>query len=168
MEIRAATAADVPGIVTIANEAIANGFAHFGDRPWTVEEAEADLAGAGPRHVWLVADDGGVIGYCYGRTYKPRGGYDRTVEVAVYVHHEARGRGVGRALYDEFIPRLKARGIRCALAGIALPNPGSVALHEAFGFTPVGVFRRVGWKLGAWRDVGYWELHLDGADPTDG
>jgi phosphinothricin acetyltransferase len=67
---------------------------------------------------------------------------------------------VGRALYGALLPTMKARGLHAAYAGIALPNPGSVGLHEAMGFTPLGIYREVGWKMGGWRDVGWWQRLL--------
>ena len=81
-------------------------------------------------------------------------------DVSVYVAEQARGRGVGRGLYDELFDDLRRRGYRCACAGITLPNEASVALHEGFGFEPIGVYRGIGWKDGAWRDVGWWQLEL--------
>ena len=68
--------------------------------------------------------------------------------------------GVGRGLYQRLLPTLGALGYYQAFAGIALPNPASVALHEALGFVPLGAYRNVGYKLGSWRDVGYWQLEL--------
>jgi L-amino acid N-acyltransferase YncA len=77
-----------------------------------------------------------------------------------------RGQGVGRALYGELMSLLSRQGLRIACAGITLPNDASVALHECFGFELVGVFRHIGWKTGAWHDVGWWQLELLPA--TDG
>jgi phosphinothricin acetyltransferase len=88
--------------------------------------------------------------------------------VSAYVREDRRGAGAGRALYTELLDELRRRRYVTALAGIALPNPGSVVFHEAFGFQHVGTFPQVGFKLGAWRDVGWWALSLapPPPDPT--
>lgn len=70
------------------------------------------------------------------------------------------GKGVGRALYEALFAGLKARGFHAAYAGIAMPNPASEGVHKAMGFTPVGIYREVGWKMGGWRDVGWWQRLL--------
>ncbi|HEV2790212.1 MAG TPA: GNAT family N-acetyltransferase [Solirubrobacterales bacterium] len=112
-------------------------------------------------HAWLVAERGGrVVGYAYGYPFQQRPAYRWTVGVSVYVATEEHGRGVGRALYDALFDRLRERGFRMAHAGITLPNEASVALHESLGFERVGVNREIGWKHGAWRDVGWWQLEL--------
>jgi len=82
------------------------------------------------------------------------------VEVSAYVHPDRRRRGVGRSLYTALLAVLVLQGYREACAGITLPNPASVGLHQALGFDPVGVYRRVGWKLGCWHDVGWWQRSL--------
>ena len=76
-------------------------------------------------------------------------------------------RELGRALYEVLLERLREQRFRVACAGVTLPNEASVRLHESLGFAPVGVYRRIGWKAGAWRDVGWWQLDLspDGEDP---
>lgn len=112
-------------------------------------------------HAWLVAEiDGRIAGYAYASPHRDRAAYDSSCDVAVYVDPAFARRGVGRALYDELLPAMKARGLHAAFAGIALPNPGSIGLHEAMGFTPVGIYREVGWKAGGWRDVGWWQKLL--------
>jgi len=92
--------------------------------------------------------------------FRSRPAYQWTVEVSVYVHAAYRGKGMARALYTSLFECLRVQGYRTALAGIALPNSPSVALHERMGFRTVGVFHRVGYKLGTWHDVGWWELSL--------
>lgn len=115
---------------------------------------------------WLVAEiSGRVAGFAYAAPHRARPGYRWTVEVSVYVASEDRDRGTGRALYGVLLPRLEAQNLRLALAGITLPNPASVAFHEACGFAAVGVYRRVGFKAGAWRDVGWWARELGGDRP---
>jgi len=114
---------------------------------------------------WLVATDGDeVLGYAYASEHRQRAAYRWSVDVTAYIAGAARRRGVGRRLYGALIPILRAQGFRSAFAGIALPNDASVGLHEAVGFEALGIYRDVGFKLGAWRDVGWWSLRLaDGA-----
>ena len=115
----------------------------------------------GASHAWLVAErDGAVAGYAYGSPHRERAAYSSSCDVAVYVDPVHARQGIGRALYAQLLPLLATRGFHAAFAGIALPNEGSVALHEAMGFVPVGIYREVGWKLGGWRDVGWWQRLL--------
>jgi phosphinothricin acetyltransferase len=124
----------------------------------SAEEIAGRIAGA---HAWLVAEeDGAVLGYAYASEHRAREAYRFAADVAVYVAAGAQGRGVGRALYEALLPVLRERGFRSACAGIALPNDASVRLHEALGFELVGVYRNIGFKAGAWRDVGWWQLDL--------
>jgi L-amino acid N-acyltransferase YncA len=112
-------------------------------------------------HPWLVAEDsGGVRGYAYATSHRTRAAYRWSVDVSVYVADGFRSRGLGRALYGELFDRLREQGFFKAYAGICLPNAASVALHEALGFESVGIYREVGFKLGAWHDVGWWVLAL--------
>jgi L-amino acid N-acyltransferase YncA len=136
--------------------------------PTSFEEAAPSAAEMASRiaatlatHAWLVAEDGGeVVGYAHARPFEWRSAYRWTASVSVYVAAGRTGAGIGRALYEELFARLRAHGFRMACAGITLPNPASVALHERLGFVQTGVGREVGWKLGAWRDVGYYQLEL--------
>jgi phosphinothricin acetyltransferase len=107
---------------------------------------------------WLVAErDSAIEGYAYATRWKERSAYRFTVETTVYVASHAHRRGTGARLCAALLARLDALGIHAALGGIALPNPASVALHERLGFVHVGTLREVGFKLGRWVDVGYWE-----------
>ena len=124
-------------------------------------EMEARIERIKARYPWLVCElDGMISGYAYASQHRERAAYRWTVEVTVYVHREHRGKGVGRLLYSELFGRLRTQGFFKAYAGILVPNPGSQAFHEAMGFTLVGVYRKIGYKLGGWRDVGWWELAL--------
>ncbi|MFT3865810.1 MAG: GNAT family N-acetyltransferase [Solirubrobacterales bacterium] len=136
--------------------------------PPDAAEFAARIAKYAATHQFLVAEEGGeVLGYAYACRWRERPAYDWSVEVSVYVAEEHQGRGVGRALYEELFARLRAQGYRIAVAGITLPNPASIALHERLGFVAIGALREIGWKLDGWRDVGYWQLHLrrGAADP---
>jgi L-amino acid N-acyltransferase YncA len=113
------------------------------------------------RFPWLVDVAGGAVrGYAHASPHREKAAYRWAVEVTIYVHPDHRGRGVGRALYLELFDRLRAQGIIKAYAGILIPNPASQAFHESFGFTLVGIYTKIGYKLGAWRDVGWWQLAL--------
>jgi len=124
-------------------------------------------------HPWLVAegtpadpdDAAAIIGFAYAGPHRQRAAYRWAADVSVYVHAGQRRRGVGRALYRALLGLLLRQGLLVACAGITLPNDASVALHESLGFMPVGVYRRIGFKAGAWRDVGWWQLAL--AAPAD-
>ncbi len=129
--------------------------------PPDAAEFERRIAKYGATHQFLVAEDGGeVLGYAYACRWKERPAYDWSVETSVYVGAAHQGNGVGRALYEELIERLRGQGYWMAVAGITLPNAPSVALHERLGYKPIGALREIGWKLGGWRDVGYWQLNL--------
>jgi L-amino acid N-acyltransferase YncA len=121
----------------------------------------ARIAKALTAHPWLVAErDAEVVGFAYAGPHRYRPAYRWAVETSVYVAAAAQGRGYGRALYAELFERLRRQRFQVACAGITLPNEASVALHERLGFVSVGVYRRIGWKDGAWHDVGWWQLEL--------
>ena len=113
------------------------------------------------RWEWLVAEhEDGVAGYAYGGSFRGRAAYRYATETSVFVDPDHQGRGVGRSLMTALLDELAGRDFTIAYAGIALPNPGSVRLHEALGFAPVGVFERAGYKFDRWHDVGFWQLDL--------
>jgi L-amino acid N-acyltransferase YncA len=141
---------------------------HVEGSPVSFEERAPDAAEMAARieryaasHAWLVAErEGEVLGYANASAFRDRPAYRWSVTVSIYLAEEARGRGVGRALYGALFDRLRERGFRMACAGITLPNEASVGLHETLGFELVGVNREIGWKDGAWRDVGWYQLEL--------
>ena len=116
---------------------------------------------------WLVLEvDGRVAGYAYAGRFHPRAAYRWACEVSVYLAPGHQGKGAGRALYDVLLPHLAERGYRSAIAGMTLPNPGSEGLHRALGFEPVGTYRDIGYKFGAWHDVAWAQRVLAaGVDP---
>src|SRR4051812_33293624 len=112
-------------------------------------------------HPWLVLErDGAIAGFAYGAPHRARAAYRWAADVSVYVDPAHHGAGAGRALYAELLARLRAQGLYTVSAGIPLPTPPSVALHESFGFELVGVYRAIGYKAGAWHDVAWWQLAL--------
>jgi phosphinothricin acetyltransferase len=147
---------------------------HVEGSPVSFEEEVPDAAELAARierygrsHAWLVAERGGeVVGYAYATAFNERPAYRWSASVSVYVGEDGRGEGVGRALYEALFTRLRERGFRMACAGITLPNEPSVGLHEALGFERTGINREIGYKEGAWRDVGWFQLEL--APASDG
>ncbi len=110
---------------------------------------------------WLVCEiNGELLGYAYASLHRTRAAYQWSVESTVYVGVEHRRKAVAKALYTSLFQLLQLQGFYNVFAAIALPNPASVAMHEAVGFSPVGIFCRVGYKFGNWHDVGWWQLSL--------
>jgi phosphinothricin acetyltransferase len=119
------------------------------------------------RYPWLVCEwDGEIAGYAYATRHRERKAYQWSVDTSAYVHPRYLRRGIGAGLYRSLFGVLSAQGFVNAYAGIALPNPASVGLHESVGFRPVGIYRSVGYKLGAWHDVGWWARGLQNHDPA--
>lgn len=166
--VRAGRPADAPAIVTLLHQEIHAGYAHFGAEAPTVAELEPALAAGGPLPFLVAEVDGAFAGFLRASPWKEREGYAWTVELGAYVVTGARSRGVGGALLDAAVQELRRRGYRRVLAGVALPNPASVAVAERAGFVKVAELPGIGWKAGAWRAVGYWMLHLGGDEPPAG
>jgi len=161
LTIRSATPDDAAALLAIYAPIVETTTISFETEPPTLEEFTARIQKAIAKWAWLVAEqDGQCVGYAYGSMHRERAAYRYSVEVSAYVAESARRRGIGALLYRELFTALAARGYCNALAGIALPNEGSVALHESVGFTAVGVFRNIGWKFGAWHDVAWFERQL--------
>ena len=114
---------------------------------------------------WLVCKvDGEVLGYAYASKHKERDAYKWSVDTAVYVRNDCRKRGIGSNLYRTLIALLKLQHFYAAHAGITLPNEGSVELHKRMGFQFIGTYPKVGYKLGKWHDVAWWQLQLQNRD----
>jgi L-amino acid N-acyltransferase YncA len=160
--IRIAGPSDAAAIAAIYRPYVVDLATSFELEPPGPAEMARRIEALSPFAPWLVCEDdqAGVVGYAYASRHRDRVAYQWSVDVAVYVHAEHHRRGVGRALYGVLFPLLRLQGFYVAHAGITLPNPGSVGLHEDLGFRPVGVYPAVGWKFGAWRDVGWWQLPL--------
>ena len=162
IEVRPAGEGDIAGIATIYEREVREGYATFDTTPPTGEAWRAKIGASEPGDHFLVAvADGRVLGYAYAGPYRPRPGYRHTRETSVYVAPDATGRGLGRRLYDELLALLREDRVHTLVAGIALPNPASEALHHAVGFRELGVMREVGRKLDRWVDVGWWQQRLD-------
>lgn len=158
--IRLATEADAPAICQIYGP-FCDTLVTFEEVAPSASEMQQRIRKVTAQYPWLVCErDGGVTGYAYASTHRERPAYRWAVEVAAYVAEGQRGRGIGKALYASLIRLLAAQGYHRAFGLIALPNPASAALHEAVGFKAKTVFQDIGYKSGAWRDVGWWELAL--------
>lgn len=159
--IRSATVADAPRCAEIYAPFVTDSWVSFElEFPGTEEMADR-IAKALQSHAWLVAElDGVVMGYACGSEHRTRAAYRTSCDVAVYVDRDQTRQGIGRALYEALLPSLKDRNVHAAFAGIALPNDASIALHRAMGFDPVGIYRQVGWKMGDWRDVAWFQRLL--------
>lgn len=167
MHLRDAIPDDAPAIAAIYNPYITDTTISFEEEP--VHDAEmarrvAEVQAAGLP--WLVAEaDGAVIGYAYATKWRVRHAYRHSVESSVYLAPAAARRGVGTALYEALLERLRAGGYHLVIGGIALPNAASVALHEKMGYEKAAHFKEVGYKFGRWLDVGYWQKILAAPAP---
>ena len=157
--LRIATAADADSFAAIyAAYVHQTAFTFETEAPDAAEFARR-LQTIARQYPWLAAvDRDGVIGYAYACEHRARRAYRWSVDVGIYLDATVHRRGVGRRLYQALFALLIRQGYYNAYAGITVPNAPSIGLHESLGFQRVGIYRRVGYKLGAWRDVGWWEL----------
>jgi phosphinothricin acetyltransferase len=140
---------------------VETGATSFEERAPGAVEVAARIERVTLTHPWLIAERGGeVFGYAYACPHRERPAYRWAADVSVYVLGSQQRRGIGRSLYEELFGQLRHQRYRMACAGITLPNEASVVLHERLGFVSIGVYRSIGWKAGAWRDVGWWQLDL--------
>jgi len=163
-------ARDAAAIAAIYAPSVDSGVASFETAPPDAGEMARRIEDGSREYPWLVAErDGAVAGYAYGARHRSRAAYRWIVEVTVYVDVARHRSGVGRELYEALLPLLARQRLHVAVAGITLPNDASVALHEAVGFKPVGIYREIGYKAGAWHDVGWWQAWLrpTGAEPEE-
>jgi len=152
--IRLATTADGPALAEIYAPAVTEHTTSFELEPPDGAEMARRVERVLTRTPWLVCEcESGVIGYAYAGAHRDRWSYQWSVEVSAYVDSRSHRCGVGRALYTSLFAVLAVQGFRNAYAGITLPNPASVRLHEAVGFTTVGTYRGIGYKFGTWHDV---------------
>jgi phosphinothricin acetyltransferase len=160
--IRRVELRDAAAIRDIYAPFVSDSATSFEVEPPDVRTMEQRIRELWERFPWLVYEVGGeVLGYAYASPHRAaRKAYQWCVEVSVYIHAQARKRGVGRALYLSLFELLRRQGYVNAYAGITLPNPGSLRLHESLGFAPIGVYPRIGFKFGAWHDVAWLQLRL--------
>jgi len=152
---------DALAVARIYNHFINNTVVTFEETPVTATEMRARIAAVtASGHRWLIAQSeqgGKVLGYAYSSVWKNRSAYRHSAELTVYLDHTRTGAGLGSALYQNLLDDLSKRDFHAVMAGIALPNPASVALHEKMGFSKVAHFKETGWKFDRWIDVGYWQ-----------
>jgi len=161
LNLRIAREADAGEMLRIYAPLVRETAISFELNPPSVEELRERIRNILSTHVWLVCDEGqALVGYAYASRFRPREAYQWTAEVTVYVHSAHQRRGIGRALYLSLLELLRLQGFSSAIGVIALPNEASVQLHERLGFEAIGVFKRAGYKLGRWHDVGWWHLDL--------
>lgn len=158
--IRPALHSDAAAVAGIYNHYIMNTVVTFEEEAIDATEMSGRMAEvAGNKLPWLVCEENGqVLGYAYASKWKSRCSYRYSVETTIYLDQTATGRGLGTKLYAALIADLKKTKIHAIIGGVALPNAGSVALHEKIGFEKIAQFKEVGWKFDQWIDVGYWEL----------
>ena len=157
---------DAEAIAAVYRPAVEETAASFEEVAPDAHEMAARVRATLSRTPWLVAigDRGEVVGYAYASPHRERAGYRWSVDVSAYVRPDWRGRRVGRTLYDALLPMLRSQRFVNVYAGIALPNPASVALHESIGMRRIGVYERVGYKFNAWHDVAWYGIRI--TDPT--
>jgi phosphinothricin acetyltransferase len=160
-QIRKALPADAPALLEIYRPNVESSTVSFETVTPSLDEFAGRMAKVTAGWCWLVAEDQGrILGYVYGTQHRERAAYRYSVDTTVYIHADARRRGVGAKLYQALFDELSGLGYCQAYAGITLPNDGSVALHRSVGFEPVGVFNRAGRKFGQWRDVIWFQRPL--------
>lgn len=164
LTIRFAREDDAPALAAIYGACVRDTVATFEMEPPDAGEMAARLRKISSHAPWLVCADHEARGYAYASPHHERAAYRWAINVSVYIAAEHRGRGIARALYSSLFALVGLQGFTSANAGITLPNQASVALHERCGFGPIGVFRSVGFKHGAWHDVGWWQRAL--CDPA--
>jgi phosphinothricin acetyltransferase len=167
MIIREIEARDIEAVAAIYGHHVLTGFGSFEEVPPSVEEIAGRVAAVHALGLpYLVADDGGIVGFAYASAFRPRPGYRFTAEDSVYVSKDAVGRGVARALLQAIIDRCSALGLRQLMAIIGdSGNAPSIGLHAALGFTRIGAAHAVGFKHGRWVDIVWMQRPLnDGAD----
>jgi phosphinothricin acetyltransferase len=154
---------DAAACASIYEPYVSDSVASFEARAPTAQEMSRRICDA---IAWVVAEhEGTVVGYAYGSPHRQRAAYRWAADVSAYIsvnHHRS---GIGRALYTQLFEQLRATGLWTVCAGITQPNDASNGLHQAMGFTPIGTYRRIGWKAGAWHDVQWWQLDLRPGDP---
>jgi phosphinothricin acetyltransferase len=161
MKLRAATPDDAAALAAIYAPFVTGSAVSFETDPPDEAAMSARIEAGGGLYPWLVAEEEGrMLGYAYAARFRDRPAYRFAVETSVYLRADASGRGLGRQLYEPLLATLEGQGFTQAIAAITLPNEASVRLHERLGFVRAGTYRQVGWKFGAWHDVGLWQRGL--------
>ncbi len=162
IEIRPVLPDDAAALLEIYAPWVKDSAVSFEETVPTVTEMRERIQRYTRTHPWLVALDPqkSILGYAYASSYRERGAYRWVTEVSAYVREGGRRAGVGKALYARLMALLREQGFTRAYAVITLPNEASARFHESLGFRPFAVYQQVGFKRGAWHDVGWWEMEL--------
>lgn len=159
MNIRPVNLTDAAQIAEVYNYYIQNTHHTFETEPLSADEMKERIGTITGDYPYLVAEEyGEILGYAYATQFRLRQAYAFSAEVSIYVRNAAKQKGIGTQLYTQLFDELADTSIHAIVAGISLPNDASVRFHEKLGFSKVAHFREVGYKLGRWVDVGYWEL----------
>lgn len=170
--VRPARTEDAAAIAAIYAPYVQGGTVSFETDAPDARAMAKRMAASGGLYPWIVAtpgkgdgaeDDAGVLAYAYATQFRDRPAYRWTVETSLYVAGGVQGQGIGRLLYEALIDTLRAQGFTQAIAVVSLPNDQSIKTHEAVGFRRAGVYREIGFKLGRWIDVGFWQCALGDA-----
>jgi phosphinothricin acetyltransferase len=167
--IRLASPADAAQILAIYSPYIENTSFTFETITPTIDQFAERISSYLQTWPWLVCEiDGLITGYAYASRYRERTAYQWCTEVSVYVHDDFQQRNIARALYLSLFDILERQGFRNIYAVVNLPNERSVAFHESLGFTWFATYEQVGYKLGKWKNVGWWRKTLNdfGMDPA--
>ncbi|RMG87643.1 MAG: N-acetyltransferase family protein [Bacteroidetes bacterium] len=165
--IRLATEKDASAIADIYRPFVENTTVSFETTAPTPAEMAQRIKACEPKYPWLVCVRGEeVAGYAYAGLHRKRAAYQWTTEVSVYVHPDFRKRRIGSALYTALFDILRCQGYKNILAGITLPNPRSVAFHEAMGFRFFAKYESVGFKMGAWRSTAWYRMSFQDGPPA--
>ncbi len=160
--IRLARPTDAEGILNIYTPYITNTSFTFESEVPSLRDFSKRIESYLVHWPWLVCEiDGVIAGYAYGSKYRERIGYQWCVECSVYIHDEFQRRGIAKKMYSALFEILKSQGYRNVYAVINLPNERSVQLHESCGFTWFANYEKVGFKLGKWKTVGWWQLTIN-------
>lgn len=160
--IRPVTLADVQAICDLYNYYVEHTAVTFEEDLISLDEMADRIKTISSKFPYIVyEEDGQVVGFAYGNTWRVRKAYRFSCETSIYLKHDHQGRGLGEQLYVELISLLKAQGMHLIVGGLTLPNDRSVRLHEKLGFLPAGRFKEAGWKFNQWRDVGFWQLNVE-------
>lgn len=159
--IRNVSENDAQAICDIYNHYVTHTTITFEQRIISLPEMRSRIKSTTEIYPWLVAEsEQGIVAYAYATRWRSRAAYDLTAESTIYVSNAALRSGVGFPLYTALLERLRQQEIHAVVGCIALPNPGSIALHERCGFQKVAHFPQVGRKFDQWIDVGFWQAHL--------
>jgi len=167
MKIRKVTLDDAQGICDIYNYYVENTAVTFETTAVSENEMQQRIKGfLDEGFPYFVGEiNGKIAGYCYLHNWNNRCAYSSTKEVTVYLDKEQKGKGYGTILYQHLFKEIYKDDIHALIAGICIPNDGSIRLHEKFGFKQASHMKEIGWKFDQWRDVGHWQLVINQIPP---